>query len=160
MSFGDYLVFKKFITRIFMSVIYILGAFFITILSFVMIGAGASVPSYYGISVGGTSVFAGFLILIFGNLFWRLFCEVIVVQFSIHDRLVSIDNKLSSGSIPPPPDARYGQAAPPARAFSSPPPAYPETGVPLRPYMKKCVRCNEQIPIASEECQFCGSKQL
>lgn len=144
-----------------MSVIYIIVAFLITIGSFIVIGAGASIPSYYGIgsTVGGTYVIGGLVILIVGNLGWRLICELIVVQFSIHDRLVSIDNKLGSGSPPPPRDATYGQAAPPARGFSPPPPAYRETGVPLRPYMKRCVQCGEQIPIASEECQFCRSKQ-
>jgi hypothetical protein len=27
------------------------------------------------------------------------------------------------------------------------------------PYVKKCVQCGEDIPLASEECAFCGSKQ-
>ncbi|HLE74686.1 MAG TPA: DUF4282 domain-containing protein [Candidatus Bathyarchaeia archaeon] len=159
MSFGDFLVFKKFITRIFMSVIYIIGAFIITILSLWYVYQGASASSYYGVSLGFYNVIVGFILLTFGNLAWRLSCEAIVVVFSIHDRLVSIDNKLGSGNPPPPPDAGYGQAAPPGRAFFSPPPAYPETGVPLRPHMKKCVQCSEQIPVASEECQFCGAKQ-
>lgn len=26
-------------------------------------------------------------------------------------------------------------------------------------FLKKCVRCDKQIPIASEECQYCGTKQ-
>jgi Zn finger protein HypA/HybF involved in hydrogenase expression len=28
-----------------------------------------------------------------------------------------------------------------------------------RSFLKKCVKCRKEIPIASEECQFCGSKQ-
>lgn len=26
-------------------------------------------------------------------------------------------------------------------------------------YLKKCVRCGKKIPIASEECQYCGTNQ-
>jgi cell division protein FtsW (lipid II flippase) len=26
-------------------------------------------------------------------------------------------------------------------------------------FLKKCVNCNKEIPIASEECQYCGAKQ-
>jgi rRNA maturation endonuclease Nob1 len=26
-------------------------------------------------------------------------------------------------------------------------------------FLKKCVKCGREIPIASEECQYCGTKQ-
>ncbi|NWG11174.1 hypothetical protein HXY33_05430 [Candidatus Bathyarchaeota archaeon] len=26
-------------------------------------------------------------------------------------------------------------------------------------FLKKCIKCNEEIPIASEYCSFCGAKQ-
>jgi predicted nucleic-acid-binding Zn-ribbon protein len=26
-------------------------------------------------------------------------------------------------------------------------------------FLKKCVKCGKKIPIASEECQYCGAKQ-
>jgi predicted RNA-binding Zn-ribbon protein involved in translation (DUF1610 family) len=26
-------------------------------------------------------------------------------------------------------------------------------------FMKKCIKCGKEIPIASEECQYCGTKQ-
>jgi len=26
-------------------------------------------------------------------------------------------------------------------------------------FLKRCVKCSRQIPIASEECQYCGAKQ-
>jgi hypothetical protein len=28
-----------------------------------------------------------------------------------------------------------------------------------RYFLKKCAKCGEEIPIASEECQYCGAKQ-
>ena len=33
----------------------------------------------------------------------------------------------------------------------------PSAGV--RPFLKKCPYCDREIPIASEECQYCGTKQ-
>jgi chromosome segregation ATPase len=37
-----------------------------------------------------------------------------------------------------------------------------ETGQETRSksYLKKCVECEKEIPIASEECQYCGAKQI
>ncbi len=32
-------------------------------------------------------------------------------------------------------------------------------GETLRGFLKKCVKCDKDIPIASEECQYCGTKQ-
>lgn len=28
-----------------------------------------------------------------------------------------------------------------------------------RSFFKKCIKCSKNIPLASEECQYCGSKQ-
>jgi len=33
----------------------------------------------------------------------------------------------------------------------------PPAGV--KPFLKKCVECGEEIPVASEECPYCGAKQ-
>jgi len=32
-------------------------------------------------------------------------------------------------------------------------------GETLRGFLKKCVKCDKEIPIASEECSYCGTKQ-
>jgi hypothetical protein len=36
---------------------------------------------------------------------------------------------------------------------------YRVTGETPRSFLKKCIKCGEDIPIASEECPRCGSKQ-
>ena len=35
----------------------------------------------------------------------------------------------------------------------------PGEQLPHQGFLKKCVKCGKPIPIASEECQYCGSKQ-
>jgi len=37
--------------------------------------------------------------------------------------------------------------------------SYEETTA-LGNFMKRCVKCNKEIPLASEECQYCGASQL
>jgi len=92
---SEFIFFKKFITPAFITIIYLLGALFITIASIVLIGAGASVGSSYGVDGGGMAVLWGFLMLILGNIMWRIWCEYLIVQFRMYDALVSIDHKLT-----------------------------------------------------------------
>lgn len=40
------------------------------------------------------AIAAGLIMMFFGNLVWRLFCEFIVVLFKINDSLISIDKKI------------------------------------------------------------------
>ncbi len=37
--------------------------------------------------------------------------------------------------------------------------ADPENVLRRRRYVKKCVKCGKDIPLAAEECQFCGASQ-
>ena len=41
--------------------------------------------------------------------------------------------------------------------YKSPPARYTEETPEF--FLKKCVECDEEIPVASEECQYCGTKQ-
>jgi len=34
-----------------------------------------------------------------------------------------------------------------------------QTAHTLRAFMKKCIKCGQDIPIASEQCQYCGAVQ-
>ena len=43
-----------------------------------------------------------FVILIFGNILWRLTCESVILIFSLHDNLVAIRKALASGATPTP----------------------------------------------------------
>lgn len=110
MAFEDFLTFRRYITPAFIVIIYIIGAIAITILSFIMIAVGFSAPSYYGISFGGIYVFFGIILLTLGNIFWRIFCEYLIITFRIYDEVASINKRLrpveeQAQLLPPPPTA-------------------------------------------------------
>ena len=96
MSFEDFLDFKLFITKTFMKIIYIIGAILITLGGLAMIIGGVMSPFFAGLSLGLGGVLGGLAMITLGNLGWRLVCEAIIVIFSLHERLVSIDNKTKS----------------------------------------------------------------
>lgn len=111
----SYLTFKRFITPRFITVVYIIGAIILTIVSILMIVGGSFMPMFglpselspYLMPSGVGIVIVGVLLLIFGNLFWRVWCEYLIVQFRIYDALASIDRKTSPPpSYPPPPAQR------------------------------------------------------
>ena len=79
----DYVEFRAFITPTIMTIVWVLGAALIT-LSAVLIAFGGS---------GSSGFFYGLLYFFVGNLGWRIFVEVLVVVFSIHDTLREIAKK-------------------------------------------------------------------
>ena len=116
-SMSEYISFKRFITPTFIMIIYILGALVVTIGSFLLMLAGAS--------VGGTgvAVILGIIMLIFGNLAWRILCEYWVVQFRIYEEIAAL-NRHMGGTSPQP----TAPSPPPAPAT----PTCPTCGGPLR----------------------------
>ena len=140
MNFDDFINFKMFITTTFMKIIYIIGAILITLGSFVLM-VGFSMPFYYGFSAGAGGVLAGLAVLIFGNIGWRLICEAIIVVFSIHDRLVSIDTKTGAGSKPAPPKTLPLQSQP----------------LPTQPEGKFCNNCGAKVSPGTKFCSNCGT---
>jgi hypothetical protein len=135
MSFDDFLNFKMFITTTFMKIIYIIGALIITLGSLVLM-VGFSMPLAYGISIGSGGVLAGLALLVFGNLGWRLLCEAIIVVFSIHERLISVDNKLAAGSKSAPPKTQSLQTPPEG---------------------KFCNNCGAKVTSETKFCSNCGT---
>jgi len=81
--------FRTMITPTIIKVLYVLGIIALIIVGIVMIVEGAN--SYYG---SNNEVLIGFGIIILGNLLWRIICEGIILMFSIHERLGSIDKKI------------------------------------------------------------------
>ena len=124
---SEYLTFKRFITPVFIMIIYILGALGVTILSFLIMLGGAMLGGTFtipGFSMGGEiAVLLGVLMLIFGNLYWRILCEYMIVQFRIYEEIVSLNRRL-------------GGTSPQATPTSNPPapttPTCPTCGGPLR----------------------------
>ena len=85
---ADFFTFRMFITRPFIKVIYVLGALAITIVSILMMFSKASTYS------GGSPVVTGLLMLVLGNLMWRIWCEAAIIFFSMYDVLKSVDDSL------------------------------------------------------------------
>ena len=124
MGLGDFLRFRHFITTGFIMIVYILGAILITIGSILLMVSGFAFPTIPGYEQfqmsGAVWVVMGILILIFGNLAWRILCEYLVVQFRIYEALHSIDHKTAPA-----------MAAPPAPAAAQAAPTCPTCGRPL-----------------------------
>jgi hypothetical protein len=91
---GSYFSFNKMITENFVRALYFLGFLVLTIGGFALaIWAGlqlneASIERQLGwryVAIGAGAV-------ILGNLLWRILCELWIVLFNMHARLVSLDD--------------------------------------------------------------------
>jgi hypothetical protein len=123
MKMSGYLSFKRFITPTFIMIIYILGAFAVTIVSFVIMLGGFNMAGQ-GVSLDGSvGVIIGVIMLIFGNLAWRVLCEYWVVQFRIYEEIASLNRRMGGPSPQP-------GAPSPAPAPATP--TCPSCGSPLR----------------------------
>lgn len=87
--------FKTMLSPTIIKVVYAIGMLVIT-------GLGASTMAGWQLSRGRESLdsrlyaITGLLILIVGNILWRIACEFVILQFSIHELLGSIDDHLES----------------------------------------------------------------
>ena len=77
---NDYLEFRTMISSGLIKVVYVVGFAFISLAGIVGLFS-APVPAL--------------VLLVVGNGLWRLFCEGVVLVFSIHELLVSIDKGCS-----------------------------------------------------------------
>lgn len=81
-SIGDFLSFRYMITPALVMVIYILGAVGITIVGLITLVSG---DSRSGGAVGGL------LIILIGNLVWRVYMEIVMLFFRINEGVQRID---------------------------------------------------------------------
>ena len=113
---NDFLSFRKFITPLFIQIIFWL---------FVIMVVIAGLISMFQ---GGAAIFSGLIMIIVGPLFVRMYCELLILFFRIYDELVAIRTGTPPGSptgFPVMPVAPQGYAPPPAYAQPTPPPAPP-----------------------------------
>lgn len=82
----DYFSFKKMISSLLIKMLHSIGLLSITIYGFYQIFQGDLVQ--------------GLLTLLIGNLIWRILCEGMIIIFSIHERLVSIEINSQPGYDP------------------------------------------------------------
>ncbi len=108
MAQGGYFSFHKLITSSIIKALYVLGAVFITLWGIYMIVSPFVFPhptptfspfnpamQQTSNSVSPLPIIMELLIILFGNIFWRVYCEVAIVLFSIHENLVDVNHKLT-----------------------------------------------------------------
>ena len=113
---NDFLAFRKFITPLFIQVIFWLFVIMIVI---------AGLISMFQ---GGAAIFSGLLMIVVGPLIIRMYCELLILLFRIYDELVAIRTGTPPGGAAPgfpvmPATPAY--APPPAYAQPTPPPPAP-----------------------------------
>lgn len=91
-NWGDFFSFRKMITLQIIQIVYVIMAIIITIGALIiMFNAGGGNDYGYSRSVIPGGAFMGFLILVFGNISWRMWCELIIVFFRINKTLTDIE---------------------------------------------------------------------
>lgn len=81
MNFKDFSTFKFMITPIFIQIIFWIGV------------AGAVISGLIMMTAGGAQVLIGFVFMILGPVGWRIYCELLIVIFKIHENLDEINRK-------------------------------------------------------------------
>ena len=84
---GDYFSFRTMITTGLFKLLYILGFVGITLAG---LGLMLVTQGYYGDRT--TSFIQGLIVIVVGNIVWRIICEAWIVLFSIHEILASIQD--------------------------------------------------------------------
>lgn len=87
---NDFLKFKKMMTPIIIQILFWIGVAVCVIAGIIEIVSGINTP-YGG---GGGVVFMGILLLLLGPILVRVWCELMLVLFSIYDTLVKMKNKM------------------------------------------------------------------
>ena len=78
---NEFLRFRRMVTPTVIEVVFWLG---------LLVNLAASI---YVMTQGGFSVLVGFLMIFFGSLMVRVYCELIILLFRIYDSLRSIEGK-------------------------------------------------------------------
>jgi hypothetical protein len=81
-DFNEFIRFRYLITPAFITVVYVIGAILITLAALGALASG-----------GGNGFVVGLIVLVFGNLYWRVILEFVMVLFRMNDSLQSIDRR-------------------------------------------------------------------
>ncbi|MEK4803203.1 MULTISPECIES: DUF4282 domain-containing protein [Oceanobacillus] len=85
----NFISFNKMITPTIIKVLFWVGVGFSIILGLLQIIAGFD--SYFG---GGYQIFMGILTIILGPIFTRVYCELLILFFKMHETIQEINEKL------------------------------------------------------------------
>lgn len=94
MNINDLLTFKKMITPVIIQTVFWIGTGIAVIAGLIGIGSGLS--SSYG---GGGQVLSGLLILVFGPVSVRIYCELLILLFRMYETLNEIRNSLGGQNL-------------------------------------------------------------
>jgi hypothetical protein len=91
MNFQEFTSFNKMITPTIIKIIFWIGVVGSVLFGVIQIGSGIASP--YG---GGLLVFSGLVLIIVGPLVTRVYCELLILLFKMHESLQNISNRLDS----------------------------------------------------------------
>ena len=86
-NWNDFFAFRVMITYRIIQIVYSIGAVLITLAGLFMLFSGDSNPY----SLMPTGPVAGLVLLLFGNILWRIQCELIIVFFRINKTLDEVE---------------------------------------------------------------------
>lgn len=89
----DFLKFKRMLTPVIIQILFWVGLGVVVLAGLAMMFAGISAQKG-----GGGMVFAGLLMILLGPIFWRVYCELLIVIFSINDTLTEMRDALKEKS--------------------------------------------------------------
>ena len=92
-NWSDFFSFRKMITLQVIRIVYAVVACLITLVGFAALFSRGGALS--GLIPGGA--FTSIIILVFGNILWRIWCELIIVFFRINNALNNVDNNTKAG---------------------------------------------------------------
>jgi hypothetical protein len=91
----EFLKFKKMITPIIIQILFWIGVVVCVIWGLAAIVTGISGHAEHG----GQIVFAGLLMLLIGPVLVRVYCEILIVLFSINTTLTQIKDKMRDTTV-------------------------------------------------------------
>jgi hypothetical protein len=95
-SFVDYLLFRRMVTPVIMTLVFYAGAMLILLTGFVYAGMMIVVAVRASVLSGLLMVAASFFGTIFSLVMWRIYCEVLIALFRILDNVREINEQLKS----------------------------------------------------------------
>ncbi len=90
-NWKDFISFRSMITLQVIQIVYVVVAILITLGALLsMFGGGYYGPMAY---LGGGGVVGGLIMLVVGNIGWRIWCELVIVFFRINKTLSNIEQQ-------------------------------------------------------------------
>lgn len=131
-SFKDFIAFKIMVTPLIIQVIFWLGI------------AGVFAAGVFNMTRGGVGVLMGIVVWIFGALYVRVLCELMIIFFRIYETLKDIRNNTPTGL------QKAWQSSPQTGGST-------DTGTESQCAQKYCPKCGELLSHGLKFCNHCGS---